>query len=401
MFANTVRQSLRQTARVSRLAIARGLKTQASHQKSNRIGLIAAAVGTVAVIGYSGYQSTAATHKKVVALGEIKKQQELEHKRAEEEAEKKRIAEKEARERKALEKAQQAKKAKAEAEVDAGAGATAKGKNTDVSTAEASKKAKSSDAKDAGEDHKEAYDPDTGEINWDCPCLGGMADGPCGEEFKAAFSCFVYSKEEPKGIECIDKFKNMQDCFRRYPDVYAEELRDDDDYGEVPAADASGKAEDVKGDKVNAPSTAKPDKATEIVDAVKEKAGEIKDKVSDQVSDTKEKVDVAKDKIKEKVKTNVENTKEAAEEKLDETDARLQAAKDYLKAQTEEEGKILQAKTENQKKFVEAAAQAKATETKEYIEQSHKAVVSEAEKVAERLKGDTKDKTSDKSTSDN
>jgi intermembrane space import and assembly protein 40 len=52
-----------------------------------------------------------------------------------------------------------------------------------------------------------AFNPETGEINWDCPCLGGMAHGPCGEEFKAAFSCFVYSKEEPKGVECIDKFK--------------------------------------------------------------------------------------------------------------------------------------------------------------------------------------------------
>lgn len=52
-----------------------------------------------------------------------------------------------------------------------------------------------------------AFNPETGEINWDCPCLGGMAHGPCGEEFKAAFSCFVYSKEEPKGIECIDKFQ--------------------------------------------------------------------------------------------------------------------------------------------------------------------------------------------------
>lgn len=52
-----------------------------------------------------------------------------------------------------------------------------------------------------------AFNPETGEINWDCPCLGGMADGPCGEEFKAAFSCFVYSTEEPKGMDCIDKFK--------------------------------------------------------------------------------------------------------------------------------------------------------------------------------------------------
>ena len=23
-----------------------------------------------------------------------------------------------------------------------------------------------------------AYNPETGEINWDCPCLGGMAYGP-------------------------------------------------------------------------------------------------------------------------------------------------------------------------------------------------------------------------------
>jgi intermembrane space import and assembly protein 40 len=52
-----------------------------------------------------------------------------------------------------------------------------------------------------------AFNPETGEINWDCPCLGGMAHGPCGEEFKAAFSCFVYSTEEPKGIDFIEKFK--------------------------------------------------------------------------------------------------------------------------------------------------------------------------------------------------
>jgi len=52
-----------------------------------------------------------------------------------------------------------------------------------------------------------AFNPETGEINWDCPCLGGMATGPCGDEFKAAFSCFVYSKEEPKGVDCIENFK--------------------------------------------------------------------------------------------------------------------------------------------------------------------------------------------------
>ena len=67
-----------------------------------------------------------------------------------------------------------------------------------------------------------AFDPITGEINWDCPCLGGMAHGPCGPEFREAFSCFIYSEDEPKGINCVEKFKSMQDCFRAHPDVYGE-----------------------------------------------------------------------------------------------------------------------------------------------------------------------------------
>jgi len=78
-------------------------------------------------------------------------------------------------------------------------------------------------------DQQGAFNPETGEINWDCPCLGGMAHGPCGPEFREAFSCFVYSKEEPKGMECIDKFKGMQDCFRRHPEMYGSELEDDED----------------------------------------------------------------------------------------------------------------------------------------------------------------------------
>ncbi|EGG03320.1 uncharacterized protein MELLADRAFT_65729 [Melampsora larici-populina 98AG31] len=69
-----------------------------------------------------------------------------------------------------------------------------------------------------------AFNPETGEINWDCPCLGGMAHGVCGEQFKSAFSCFVYSEAEPKGVECIDKFKLMQECFKEHPDVYGEDL---------------------------------------------------------------------------------------------------------------------------------------------------------------------------------
>jgi intermembrane space import and assembly protein 40 len=55
-----------------------------------------------------------------------------------------------------------------------------------------------------------------------------MAYGPCGEQFREAFSCFVFSKDEPKGIDCIDKFKGMQDCFREHPEIYGAELEDDE-----------------------------------------------------------------------------------------------------------------------------------------------------------------------------
>jgi intermembrane space import and assembly protein 40 len=75
-----------------------------------------------------------------------------------------------------------------------------------------------------------AFDPETNTINWDCPCLGGMAHGPCGEEFKTAFSCFVFSEAEPKGIDCVENFKAMQDCFRKHPEHYKDEIEDDDEF---------------------------------------------------------------------------------------------------------------------------------------------------------------------------
>lgn len=73
-----------------------------------------------------------------------------------------------------------------------------------------------------------------GEINWNCPCLGGMATGPCGVEFREAFSCFHYSEADPKGSDCYEAFKTMQDCFSKYPTVYnktdnGEGDEDDDD----------------------------------------------------------------------------------------------------------------------------------------------------------------------------
>ncbi|KAI9894030.1 MAG: Oxidoreductase [Vezdaea aestivalis] len=90
-----------------------------------------------------------------------------------------------------------------------------------------------------GDSQQGAFNPETGEINWDCPCLGGMAHGTCGEHFKEAFSCFVYSTEEPKGMDCIEKFKNMQDCFREHPDEYPVDDEEDDEE-EVDTPESNG-----------------------------------------------------------------------------------------------------------------------------------------------------------------
>ncbi|KAG0208847.1 Oxidoreductase [Mortierella sp. GBA30] len=96
-----------------------------------------------------------------------------------------------------------------------------------------SKSTSTSTSDDSNNDQSAAFNPETGEINWDCPCLGGMAKPPCGEAFKEAFSCFVFSKTEPKGFDCVEKFQAMQDCFKAHPDIYGDELDKDEDDAEV------------------------------------------------------------------------------------------------------------------------------------------------------------------------
>ncbi|KAL9051692.1 MAG: hypothetical protein Q9162_005842 [Coniocarpon cinnabarinum] len=108
-------------------------------------------------------------------------------------------------------------------------------------------------------DSQGAFNEETGEINWDCPCLGGMAHGSCGTEFRDAFSCFVYSTDEPKGINCIEKFKFMQDCFRKYPEVYGSELTDPD----------PGDDEAMSGE-MGTPGTSAPESAPVHMDATTE-----------------------------------------------------------------------------------------------------------------------------------
>jgi intermembrane space import and assembly protein 40 len=101
-----------------------------------------------------------------------------------------------------------------------------------------------------------------------------MADGPCGPQFKEAFSCFIYSEAEPKGIDCVEKFKGMQDCFREHPDIYGEEIADDED--ETPLSE-DGKIEGKPlpaghpdQDKVPKAPNAEPPKSSKIPDLTHE-----------------------------------------------------------------------------------------------------------------------------------
>ncbi|TNN49662.1 Mitochondrial intermembrane space import and assembly protein 40 [Liparis tanakae] len=102
-----------------------------------------------------------------------------------------------------------------------------------------------------------------GDINWNCPCLGGMASGPCGSQFKDAFSCFHNSKEELKGSECIDNFRDMQECMQRYPELYPQDEDKDASSQAEPAdpAEGSGSASPPETDSTAAESAAAPDSA--------------------------------------------------------------------------------------------------------------------------------------------
>ncbi len=94
-----------------------------------------------------------------------------------------------------------------------------------------------------GEEELEGLIKANGEINWDCPCLQGMAYGPCGEQFKAAFSCFHYSEAEPKGTDCIPQFRDMQECFVKYPEIYG---KDDDELDEEEEDSNNNETENTK-----------------------------------------------------------------------------------------------------------------------------------------------------------
>ena len=66
-----------------------------------------------------------------------------------------------------------------------------------------------------------------------------MASGRCGEQFKAAFSCFHYSKEDVKGSDCVDQFWAMQECMQKYPGLYPQEEEEEEEKPADPLQEAA------------------------------------------------------------------------------------------------------------------------------------------------------------------
>ncbi|XP_063692601.1 mitochondrial intermembrane space import and assembly protein 40-like [Bolinopsis microptera] len=57
------------------------------------------------------------------------------------------------------------------------------------------------------------------------PCLGGMGtEGPCVEEFRSAFSCWMFSPADEQGGErgddCVDNFFAMSNCMQQNEEFY-------------------------------------------------------------------------------------------------------------------------------------------------------------------------------------
>lgn len=74
-----------------------------------------------------------------------------------------------------------------------------------------------------------------GEINWDCPCLGNLPNGPCGPSFREAFTCWAENRDDHDSFaeKCFDNFTTWEECLAENRHIYKSSKRDDDEEKEV------------------------------------------------------------------------------------------------------------------------------------------------------------------------
>ncbi|ONM15787.1 Cox19-like CHCH family protein [Zea mays] len=66
----------------------------------------------------------------------------------------------------------------------------------------------------------------------DCPCVADLKNGPCGGQFVDAFSCFLRSREEEKGSDCVKPFITLQDCIKANPEAFSKEILEEEENDE-------------------------------------------------------------------------------------------------------------------------------------------------------------------------
>lgn len=72
-----------------------------------------------------------------------------------------------------------------------------------------------------------------------CPCLGDLKEGPCGPTFVHAFTCFMRSDHEDKGMDCLDQFKDFQVCLQKNPEHLAKIMEGDEEREKTEEAEAA------------------------------------------------------------------------------------------------------------------------------------------------------------------
>lgn len=120
------------------------------------------------------------------------------------------------------------------------------------------------------QEEEEIYDGPTGfvqpngDLNFGCPCVGGLHAGPCGYEMREFLSSNYYhskDKEDPRGQGCDDKLDTMMSCIQKHADYYREKMSgDDDEEQEDPFAITENEEDEVSSSHIDVTSSIVKDK---------------------------------------------------------------------------------------------------------------------------------------------
>ncbi|XP_061166320.1 mitochondrial intermembrane space import and assembly protein 40-like [Saccostrea echinata] len=119
------------------------------------------------------------------------------------------------------------------------------------------------------QEEEELYDGPTGfvqpngDLNFGCPCVGGLHAGPCGYEMREFLSCNYYNskdKEDPRGQGCDEKLDTMMSCIQKHADYYREKMSGDDEEEEDPFTITENEEEEVSSSHIDVTSSIVKDK---------------------------------------------------------------------------------------------------------------------------------------------